>query len=153
MGVLDSTAEEPQSKLMRYVITGLIFVILLAGGLWYLFRFDTEKRTVETFLEAIVAENYEAAYQLWKPTAAYSFNEFMEDWGPEGYYGPVRSYKITNASRPDGASGVIVTVEVSPDAPFPTSRETEKLPRIREVSLWVERKDQSLGFAPTFELR
>lgn len=153
MGVLDSTAEEPSSKLRRYIISGLIFLVLLAVGIWYVFRFETEKKTVQAFMDAVVAGNFEEAYRLWKPAEAYTFNDFMEDWGPQGFYGPVRSYKITNASRPDGASGVIVTVEVSPDTPFPSNRETEKLPRIREVHLWVERKDQSLGFAPEFQLR
>ncbi len=150
MGVLDSTAEEPKSKLRRYIISAFIFLLLLAVGLWYLFRFEAEKRMVENFMETVVAGDFEQAYRLWKPVATYTFQDFLEDWGPEGYYGPVRSYRITYASRPDGASGVIVTVEVSPDTPFPENRETEKLARIREVRLWVDRRNQSLGFAPDF---
>ncbi|MCL6481431.1 MAG: hypothetical protein K6U02_06860 [Firmicutes bacterium] len=150
MGVLDSTAEEPRSRLRRYIVSALIFLILLAVGLWYLFRFEPEKRMVKNFLDTVVAGNFEQAYRLWKPVETYTFQDFLEDWGPEGYYGPVRSYRITYASRIDGASGVIVTVEVSPDAPFPENRETEKLARIREVRLWVDRRNQSLGFAPNF---
>ena len=34
------------------------------------------------------------AYQIWQPSQSYSFKDFTEDWGPGGYYGPVKSYRI-----------------------------------------------------------
>ena len=56
--------------------------------------------------------------------------------GPGGRYGS------------ESASGVIVTVAVSPFAPFPANNDDAKQNKTKEVRLWVQFKDQSLGFAP-----
>ncbi len=149
MGLLDSTAEEPRSKLRRYAISSLALALLLALSLWYLFRFYPEKQAVERFLDALVVSDTQRAYQLWKPQASYSYKDFLEDWGPSGYYGPVKSFHIETAlNPPGGGSGVIVVVEVSPDQPFPAESDAAKQRRTKEVRIWVERSDRSLGFPP-----
>jgi hypothetical protein len=155
VGLLDSGPEEPNSKLLRYIISGVALAALLAVGFWFLFRYATEKHTVERFLDAVVAGNMQQAYQIWHPHSTYSYRDFVSDWGVEGYYGPVLSYRIESASEPashggggvDAVSGVIVTVEVSPYAPFPDSSDP-KSNRTREVKIWVERSDQTLSFWP-----
>lgn len=147
MGLLDSDSEEPRSKLRRYVITGLVLVLLLALGVWYLVRFYPEKKAVGRFLDALVAGETERAYKIWNPQASYSYQDFLDDWGPQGYYGPVKSYRIETAQSPRDASGVIVVVELSPFQPFPGGNDPASR-RTREVRLWVERKDKSLGFPP-----
>jgi len=149
VGLLDSTGEEPRSKLRRYAISSLTLALLLALSLWYLFRFYPEKQAVERFLDALVAGDTQRAYQLWKPQASYSYKDFLEDWGPSGYYGPVKSYRIETAlNPPGGGSGVIVVVEVSPDQPFPAESDAAKQRRTKEVRIWVEHSDKSLGFPP-----
>src|SRR3979490_3452299 len=55
MGILDAGAEEPNSKALRYVISGVAFAAMLAGALWYFLRFTPEKHTVERFMNAVVA--------------------------------------------------------------------------------------------------
>lgn len=155
MGLLDSGPEEPQSKLLRYIISGVALAVLLAVGFWFLFRYTTEKHTVEHFLDAVVAGNMKHAYQIWHPSSTYTYGDFVEDWGALGYYGPVLSYHVESASEPashggggvDEVSGVVVTVEISPYAPFPDSSDP-KSNRTREVKIWVERSDQSLSFPP-----
>ncbi len=149
MGLLDSTSEEPRSKLRRYAISGLALALLVAASLWYVFRFYPEKKAVERFLDALVAGDTQRAYQLWKPQASYSYKDFLDDWGPTGYYGPVKSYQIETAENPrGGGSGVIVVVVVSPDQPFPAESDAAKNRRTKEVRIWVERSDKSLGFPP-----
>jgi hypothetical protein len=149
VSLLDSTGEEPRSKLRRYAISGLALVLLLALSVWYLFRFYPEKQAVERFFDALAAGDTQRAYQLWKPQASYSYKDFLEDWGPSGYYGPVKSYRIETALSPQGGgSGVIVVVEVSPDQPFPAESDVAKQRRTKEVRIWVERSDKSLGFPP-----
>jgi len=149
LGLLDSSAEEPQSKLLRYIITTTVFLLLLWLGYWWLFRFQTEKKTVETFLSVLAAGDTQGAYQIWKPSAGYTYDRFLEDWGPSGsLYGPVKSFRVRRASQPEGASGVVVTAEVSPYAPFPAETDTEKHRQTKEVLIWVERRDQSLSFPP-----
>ena len=149
MGVFDSTAEEPHSKVRRYIITGVAFAALASVGIWYyVLRFHTEKKTVNEFLNALVAGQTEQAYHIWKPVPSYSYKDFLEDWGPDGYYGPVKSFHIETAQHPRGGTGVVVVVELSPYQPFPADNEAAKQSKTKEVHLWVEYKDQSLSFPP-----
>jgi hypothetical protein len=149
VSLLDNTAEEPKSKLRRYVITGVAFAALLTSALWYLFHFYPEKRAAVRFFDSVVAGDFQRAYQIWKPSASYSFQDFLDDWGPKGYYGPVKSYHIESVQSPrHGGSGVILVVELSPDQPFPADTDASKNRRLKEVRLWVESRDKSLSFPP-----
>jgi hypothetical protein len=115
-------------------------------------RFHTEVRTAKHFLETVASGNLEQAYHLWSPGPSYSYQDFLDDFGPNGYYGPVKSYHIENAEEikqgPEQPSGTVVTVEVSPYAPFPSAHDVLKQSKTKEVRLQVEYKDQSIGFAP-----
>jgi hypothetical protein len=149
LGLLDSTSEHPPSRIRRYIITTLIFVGLLVGGVWWLLRFHAEKVTVKHFLDTVAAGNLQEAYQIWKPLPSYTFKDFSEDWGPDGYYGPVKSSHFEDAERPKGgSSGVIIVCEVSPFSPFPDANDGVKQARTKEVRIWVEFKDQSMSFPP-----
>lgn len=152
MALFDGTEEHPPSKIRRYIITGLTFVILVVLGCWYLLRFHQETTTVKNFLNTVASGNFDLAYQMWKPAPSFSFKDFMEDWGPNSYYGPVKSFHIENAEEmkhgSDSPSGVIVTVEVSPYDTFPSRDDAAKENKIKEVRLWVQFKDQSLGYPP-----
>jgi hypothetical protein len=149
VGLFDSTEEHPPSKVLRYIITGLVFVGLIAGFIAYQLRFHTEERTLRHFMDAVVAGKMDEAYRIWKPSETYSFKDFLEDWGPDGYYGPIKSYHLEHIekNKPD-ASGVVATIELSPYQPFPDDHDAAKQSKTKEVRLWVEFKDQSLGFPP-----
>jgi hypothetical protein len=149
VGILDSGAEEPKSKALRYVISGVALALLIAAGLWYVLRYTTEKHTVERFMDAVVAGDSQHAYQIWHPHPGFSLQDFISFWGPNGYYSPIKSYRIETAEvPPKGGSGVVVTIEISGYNPFPKTEETIKFAQNREVQLWVERSDQSLSFPP-----
>ncbi len=148
MGLLDRDSEDPHSKMRRYIVLGLLSVALLVVAYLYFTRYSTEKKTVDTFLDAVARGDTEAAYRQWQPRSTYAYKDFLEDWGPNGYYGPVKTYEIVTAQRRPGASGVVVVVEVSPFSPFPADTETEKLRQNKEVKIWVERSTQALSFAP-----
>ncbi len=145
--MLDGDAEEPRSKLLRYGITVLVFVLLLSGVVAYLLRYHTEKGTVEHFLNTLAAGDLQQAYRLWKPNPSYSYEDFLRDWGPTGEFGPVKSYRLETAQRPRDGSGIVIVVEVSKFQPFPSEGDFEKDRQNKEVRLWVERKDQSISFA------
>jgi hypothetical protein len=147
VGLLDAN-EEPQSKRLRYAVTGVAFILLMSFGIWFFFlRFISERHTVGRFLNAVVAQNFQEAYQIWKPRGSYKYADFLADWGRQGYYGPVQSYRIGEAQRPKDASGIVVDVEISPFTPFPSDKDPNSA-RNREIKLWVERSDSSLGFPP-----
>ena len=63
---------------------------------------------MEHFFDALVAGDTATAYQIWKPGASYEMKDFLADWGPEGYYGPVKSYKILEGQRAREANAVAV---------------------------------------------
>ena len=141
-------AKSRRSKWLRYVISGVALAVLLGVTGWYFFRFTAEKHTAEHFMEAVAAGNFQQAYQIWKPHSSYSYEDFLADWGLQGYYGPVQSYRIEAAHEPqNGGSGIIVGIEVSPVRPFPADSDPQS-GKNRRVSLWVERSDQSLSFPP-----
>jgi hypothetical protein len=149
MGLLDAGAEEPKSKALRYVISGVALVLLLALAGGYFLRYTTEKRTVERFMHAIVSGDTQQAYQIWHPHPNFSYEDFLSFWGPTGYYSPIKSYRIESAEvPPKGGSGVVITVEISAYDPFPKPEETVKFGQNREVQLWIERSDQSMSFPP-----
>lgn len=152
MTLFDGTEEHPPSKVLRYIITTLVFVILVVLFCMYLLRYHKEQTTVKNFLTTVAAGNFERAYQLWKPAPSFSFKDFMEDWGPNSYYGPVKSFHIESAQEikhgAESPSGVVVTVEVSPFETFPSPGDVAKESKIKEVRLWVQFNDQSLGYPP-----
>ena len=113
----------------RIVIVG-VAVLLLGAFLYYQFKNYPQEREVKKFLTALQRDDLRGAYQIWKPTSSYAFEDFQRDWGPKGDYGKVQSFKIVG-SRSRG-SGVIVTATING----------------REATVWVQRSDKSLTFPP-----
>lgn len=131
---------------MAFTLAALLLVAIVS--LWYTFRYYPEKRAAERFFDALVTGDTSRAYQLWKPGPSYKLTDFLADWGPIGYYGPVKSYHVVRLSAPRGASGVVVTVEVSPFSPMPDISDAEKSRKTHVVSIWVEANDKSFSFPP-----
>ena len=149
MGLLDSSEEHPTSRLRRYLITALVFIVLGGGGLWWLLRYHAEKTAVYHLLNAVVAGDMQKAYGMWSPSPSYSLKDFTGDWGPDGYYGPVKSFNVKGTYRPpNGSSGVVVIVEVSPYQPFPEKDDSLRQSKTKEVRLWVEFKSLAVQFPP-----
>jgi len=149
MGLLDAGAEEPKSKALRYVISGVVLAILLGIAVWYPLRYAREKHTVDHFMHAVATGDSQQAYQIWRPHPGFSYKDFLSFWGPDGYYSPIKSFQIESAEvPPKGGTGVVIVVEISEYNTFPKSNEALKSARNREVQLWVERSDQSMSFPP-----
>ena len=53
-------------------------------------------------------------------------NDFLADWGPQGYYGPVKSYKVMGARAPQKSTSIEVNIDISPFAPFPDISDADK---------------------------
>ena len=145
-----SPAPEPSNKSKVWTFTIVALTVTLAIILYFAFRYYPEKKAAEHFLDALVAGNVRQAYTLWKPSQSYKIGDFMADWGPEGYYGPVKSYSIVKATSRKGANGVILTIEVSPYSPLPDKNEVEKSRRTKQLNLWVNSGDKSFSFPPSF---
>jgi hypothetical protein len=149
VGLLDSTEEHPHSKLRRWVITVLVFIAIIGGYVWWALRFHRERITARNFLNDVVAGKMDDAYHLWQPSPSYTFKDFLDDWGNNGYYGPIHSYHYKDVERmPHGGSGVIVVFEVSPYSPFPDKDDGLKQSKTKEIKIVVEFDNQSLSFPP-----
>ena len=147
MTLLEAPAENPnKSRAMAITIAALAMVLVVL--LWFTFRFYPEKKASEKFFDAVVAGDMARAYQLWQPNPNYKMPDFLADWGPAGYYGPVKSYKIMRASSPIGTSSVTVTVAISPFSPMPDASDAENSRKTRIVTLWILPKDKSFSFPP-----
>jgi len=147
MTLLDPPAEKPEkSRAMAFTIAALVLVAIVV--LWFTFRYYPEKKAAEHFFDALVGGDSARAYQLWKPSPSYAIKDFLADWGPEGYYGPVKSYKVLRASSPIGANAVAVRVAISPFSPMPDASEIEKSRKTKVVSVWVLISDKSFSFPP-----
>jgi len=123
-----------------------VFIALGSAGLWWVLRYHTEKVTIHHFLSAVAAGDLQRAYQIWKPAPSYSFKDFQDDWGPNGYYGPVKSFNVKDTDHPSQCSCVDVIVQVSPYQPFPEKDDFVKQAKTKEFKIRVEYGDQSMSF-------
>jgi hypothetical protein len=146
MSLLEPPADTDKSRPFAFTAAAIVIIAIVA--LWWAFRFYPEKRAAEHFFDAVVAGDTATAYQLWKPGESYKMQDFLADWGPNGYYGPVKSYRIMHESSPHGSNAVDVTVAISPFAPMPDPSDGEKSRKTRVVDIWVVSHDKSLTFPP-----
>lgn len=148
MSLLDASDQAPPSRVPRYVILAVVVILLILFFVWRVVRFKAEEQTVTTFLTAVAAGNMQQAYQLWQPTSSYTLKDFEDDWGPGGYYGPVKSFEIDSSFEPrKSSSDVAVRVLLSPFASFPKN-DTIEQNKTKSVTIWVNRNTHSLSTGP-----
>jgi hypothetical protein len=124
---------EKIAKLAGYALLAAV----VAGGLyWLLFRNWREERQISTFLTLLEQQKYEDGYRMWgcsteTPCPNYSYNKFLEDWGPNSAIGNVSNFHVGRSY--DQPSGVIILVEVNGH---------------KIANLWVGRGSEVIGFSP-----
>ena len=147
MSLLEPPVEKPQkSRVMLFTVAAL--ALTLAVVLWFTFRYYPEKKAAAHFFDALVAGDTNKAYELWKPSETYRMSDFTADWGPGGYYGPVKSYKIMGAKAPRKSDSIEVDIAISPYSPMPEASDGEKSRKTRVVPLWILPSDKSISFPP-----
>ncbi len=129
-------ADARRSRLLWRLVIAALVVLAVGLGLYFGLRTYPAKRKVGRFVEDLRRKDYPSAYRLWSctPTSVcrdYTFEKFLEDWGPSSPYRDAASIAI-GKTRYCGP-GVIVTLNHRSGAP---------------VHLWYERKDSTIGFAP-----
>jgi hypothetical protein len=148
MTLLEPPAET-SSKTRHLKFVAVALVVLAAVVLYLTFRFYPEQRAAQRFFDALVAGDTNTAYKLWKAGSSYHLQDFLADWGPNGYYGPVKSYKILKISTPkDSSNSVAIEVAVSPFSPMPDASDGEKSRKTRVVTVWMNTEDKSFSFPP-----
>jgi hypothetical protein len=140
---------ETSSKTRHLRFVAVALVVLAVVVVYLTFRFYPEQRAAQRFFDALVAGDTNGAYKLWKAGPSYHLQDFLADWGANGYYGPVKSYKILKITAPkDSSNSVAVEVAISPFSPMPDASDAEKSRRTRVVTVWMNTEDKSFSFPP-----
>jgi hypothetical protein len=115
------------------VPVGIALVLILMGGAIYKFANYREEGRVREFMKAIESGQYAVAYQEWDGDAKYTMNEFLEDWGQEGYYTKgMHQAGVIDSNSTGGAVVVYVAID------------TLKSP----VALLVDKETLKISFSP-----
>ncbi len=126
--------EERRGKVVRRIVLTVIVLFVAGVAAYFVFRTYPAKRQVREFLAALSKHDYKDAYRIWgceQPCRDYSYDKFLEDWGPKTDLGQSGGASIKRARYCD--TGVIVTI---------TSNKGNDVP------LWYQRSDGTLGFSP-----
>ncbi len=89
MALFESPIDHPPSKLRRYliriagvIVTIAVFMAVFPAYLWYPFVYHREVATAHRLMDAVSKGDLQQAYQIWKPSASYSFKDFNGRLGP-----------------------------------------------------------------------
>jgi hypothetical protein len=143
---LEAYGEAEQRRARRRANLKWSVVILVSAGilgltLFSIFENYGEEQQVKAFVERLKAKDYQAAYRMWgctetTPCRDYSFQKFMDDWGPGS---PHANAATAEAGSGDTCgTGVVIAVD------FKGSE---------QVPLWIDRTTRTIGFSPDPECR
>lgn len=124
-----------REKIVKRTALAILLILVLGVTGYFTLRNYSEKAQIRAFLANLKNKDYKKAYEQWGCTAEhpcrdYSYEKFMEDWGPQSIHSDPEGAKVESTKSCD--SGIIEKVNFSKD----------------QVLLWVGRRDKSIGFAP-----
>jgi hypothetical protein len=137
-GYLDQygAGDERRATIVKRIVLSVAGVIVFIALPWYLFKNHAQERVVKDFLGLVRKHDYATAYKAWgcgDPSACsgYPYDRFLEDWGEKSSVDP-KLLRIEDSES--CGSGVMLTVRASRD---------------RQDTLWVEKSNGIVSFAPT----
>ena len=115
------------------VPAGIALVLIFVSGIAYKFANYREERRVRQFVGAIEKEQYDAAYREWDADGRYTMNDFLQDWGKEGYYTKgMHEARVVDSNGRGGAVVVYLAID------------SLKSP----VALRVDKETMKISFSP-----
>ena len=72
-------------ELLKVPVT-IGLVLLVIGGIAWKFANYREEGRVRQFIESVQGGQYDAAYQIWDGDDHYRVQDFLQDWGRDGFY-------------------------------------------------------------------
>jgi hypothetical protein len=149
MALMDAKEYDPRPAQRRLkIIATAIVVVLAVAAYLYLTRYDSEKKVINNFFQAIEQKDFDAAYGIyqadpnWKQHPDkynYTVDQFKLDWGPSGEYKTITSHRVDCVLEPPtknniSSSGVVLVVTIN----------NVHDPR----SMWVEKKSKTITDSP-----
>ena len=111
----------------------IALVLIFISGLAYKFANFREERRVRQFIQEVESGQYDVAYREWDSDGRYTMNDFIQDWGKEGYYTKgMRTARVIDSNG--RGSAVVVYVDI----------DSLKSP----VALRVDKETLKLSFSP-----
>jgi len=128
--------EARRARLVKRVALAVLLVLVAAVAAYFGLRNYREKRRLEAFLDLLRRGDYQTAYTFWgcsteSPCRDYSYQKFLEDWGPQGVYGKHLA-QLKRRRLHSCADGVIQILDVGD----------------QEAWLWIDRSRLQLSYAP-----
>ena len=94
------------------VPVGLALVLIFVSGVIYKFANYKEERRVRQFMEVIQSGQFDSAYGQWDADGRYTMNDFLQDWGKEGYYTKgMHNARVVDSNGKGGAVVVYVGID------------------------------------------
>jgi len=111
----------------------IALVLIFISGLAYKFANFREERRVRQFIQEVESGQYDVAYREWDSDGRYTMNDFIQEWGKEGYYTKgMRTARVIDSNG--RGSAVVVYVDI----------DSLKSP----VALRVDKETLKLSFSP-----
>jgi hypothetical protein len=120
-----------KERLKVPVAIGLVLFVI--GGIVWKFANYREEGRVRQFIESLQNGQYEAAYGIWDSDGHYRMEDFLQDWGRDGFYtkGMNEARVVDSNSR---GNSVIVYLGID---------------NLRPIALMVDKETLRLSFSPT----
>ena len=115
------------------VPAGIALVLIFVSGIAYKFANYREERRIRQFVGAIEKEQYDAAYREWDADGRYTMNDFLQDWGKEGYY--TKGMHKAHVVDSNGRGGAVVVYLAIDSLKSP-------------VALRVDKETMKISFSP-----
>ncbi len=120
-----------KDRLKVPVAIGMVLLVI-AGVAWKFANFREEGQ-VRQFLQAVQGGQYDSAYQMWDIEGRYRMQDFLQDWGRDGFYTKgMHDARVVDSNGKGGSVIVYVAID---------SR--------RPVALMVDKETLKISFSPT----
>ena len=94
------------------VPVGIALVLIFLSGVLYKYANYKEERRVRQFMEVVQSGQYDSAYQQWDADGRYTMNDFLQDWGKDGYYTKgMHNARIVDSNGKGGAVVVYLGID------------------------------------------
>ena len=125
-----------QIRLLKISAVSVLCALVVGLILYGIFKNYRQEQQAKSFIALLKKQDYQAAYRMWgctesQPCPNYTYDKFLEDWGPKSPHADESSAHI-GLSQSCG-TGVILRLDYNKSEPVP---------------LWVERDTRILSFAP-----
>jgi hypothetical protein len=115
------------------VPAAIALVLIFVSGVIYKYANYKEEGRVRQFIEEVGKGEYDAAYREWDADAKYTMNDFLQDWGKDGYYTKgMHEARVFDSNSKGGAVVVYLSID------------TLKSP----VALRVDKQTLKISFSP-----